>query len=129
MVTTTNAIGSDASVKDSTTNQLNGRYVRGGETEVSARFVEWWERSDIQHDTTDTAYVLEAKYVGRPDLLAHAFYGDTRLKWVIMQYNDILDPSAELIAGRILLMPSLSKVNSAFAATTVGGKPTTAIGA
>lgn len=128
MVTTTNALNNDASVKDSTLNQLNGRYARGGTTEVSTRFVEWWERSDVQHDTSDTLYVLESKYVGRPDLLAYAFYGDTRLKWVIMQYNDILDPSAELTAGRLLLMPTTSKVNSAFAATVIGGKPTTALG-
>lgn len=115
-------------LKDSSYNQKNGRYTRGGVTEVSANFLEWWERSDIQHDTSDLVYVLEAKYVGRPDLLSYAFYGDTRLKWMIMQYNDILDPAAELIAGRLLLMPTPDKVSAAFAVTKVGGVPTTALG-
>jgi len=118
----------DYTVKDSTYNQKNGRYVRGGTTEVSSRFVEWWERYDLEHDTTDLVYVLEAKYVGRPDLLSYAFYGTTAYKWIIMQYNDILDPTEELVAGRMLLMPTNDKVSSAFSVSKVGGVPTTAVG-
>jgi hypothetical protein len=117
----------DYTVKDSTYNQKNGRYVRGGTTEVSSRFVEWWERYEIQHDTSDLVYVLESKYVGRPDLLSYAFYGTTSYKWIIMQYNDILDPQ-ELIAGLMLLMPTVDKVSSAFSVSKVGGVPTTAVG-
>ena len=118
----------DYTVKDSTYNQKNGRYTRGGTTEVSDRFVEWWERYDLVHDTSDLVYVLEGKYVGRPDLLSYAFYGTTSYKWIIMQYNNILDPQQELIAGLMLLMPSVDKVNSAFAVSRVGGVPTTAVG-
>lgn len=117
----------DYTVKDSTYNQKNGRYTRGGTTEVSSRFVEWWERYDIEHDTSDLVYVLEAKYVGRPDLLSWAFYGTTSYKWIIMQYNDILDPR-ELVAGLMLLMPTVDKVSSAFSVSKVGGVPTTAVG-
>lgn len=116
----------DYTVKDSTYNQLNGRYTRGGTTEVSARFVEWWERYDIPHDTSDLVYVLEEKYVGRPDSLSFAFYGTTAYKWIIMQYNDILDPQAELVAGVMLLMPSTDKISSAFSVSKVGGVPSTA---
>lgn len=117
----------DYTVKDSTYNQKNGRYTRGGTTEVSSRFVEWWERYDVVHDTSDLVYVLEAKYVGRPDLLSYAFYGTTSYKWIIMQYNDILDPQ-ELVAGLMLLMPTVDKVSSAFPVSKVGGVPTTAVG-
>ena len=117
----------DYTVKDSTYNQKNGRYARGGTTEVSSRFVEWWERVDNDHDLSDLVYVLEEKYVGRPDLLAYAFYNDTRLSWLIMQYNDILDP-LELVTGYMLLMPSRDKVSSTFGVTKVGGVLTTATG-
>lgn len=117
----------DATVKDSTYNTKNGRYSRGGVTEVSSRFVEWWERYDTPHDTSDLVYVLEEKYVGRPDLLAYAFYGDTAYKWIIMQYNNILNPD-ELIAGVALLMPTKDKVSEAFKASKAGGVPTTAVG-
>lgn len=121
-------MSTDPTIKNSTYNQLNGRYTRGGTTEVSDRFIEWWERHDFQYDISDLVYVLEEKYVGRPDLLAFAFYGDTRLKWVIMQYNDILDPAEELVAGKLLLMPSLEKVADTFKVSTVGGVPSTAEG-
>lgn len=114
----------DYTIKDSTYNQKNGRYVRGGTTEVSSRFVEWWERYEIQHDTSDLVYVLEAKYVGRPDLLSYAFYGTTSYKWIIMQYNDILDPQ-ELVAGLMLLMPTVDKISSSFSISKIGGIPTT----
>jgi len=122
------ATSNDVTVKDSTYNQKNGRFVRGGVTEVSSTFLEWWERSDLEHDTSDTVYALEQKYVGRPDLLAYAFYGDSRLKWVIMQYNDILDPEVELIASKLLVLPSIGKVAAAFPALNLGGVPTTAVG-
>lgn len=112
---------------DSTQNQKTSRYTRGGATEVSSRFLEWWERRDIEKDISDMVYSLESKYVGRPDLLAYAFYGDAKLKWVIMQYNDIIDPDLELVAGKLLLMPSLDKVNSAYGASNIGGVPSTAL--
>lgn len=117
----------DSTVKDSTYNQKNGRYTRGGTTEVSSRFVEWWERYDVPHDTSDLVYVLEERYVGRPDLLAYAFYGDTAYKWIIMQYNDILHPD-ELVAGLALLMPTNEKISGSFKVSKVGGAPTTAVG-
>ena len=117
----------DPTIKDSTYSTKNGRYVRGGTTEVSERFLEWWERFDAQPDISDIAYVLEAKYVGRPDLLAYAFYGDTRLKWVIMQYNNIIDPEEELIEGKLLLIPVPDKVSEVYPAGKPGGVDSTVI--
>ena len=107
--------------KNSTFNKSNGRYVLGGITEVSDQFIGWWERYDLEHDISDLAYTLEAKYEGRVDMLAHVFYGDSKKGWMILQYNDILDPNLELIAGKILLMPSLDKLNYAFKASKIGG--------
>ena len=114
-------------IRSSVYNEKNGRYVLGGVTEVSAGFLEWWERKNLEKDPTDIAYFLEAKYVGRPDLLAYAWFGDVGLEWVIPQFNDILDPDEELIANKLLLIPSKEKINTMQSNIKVGGIPSTRI--
>lgn len=92
----------------------NGRYVLGGTITVGARGFGWWEKNDVQPDISDTLYALEERYVGRPDLLAYAFYGSTTYWWVIPQFNGILDPEVELVQGKLLIIPSLAKLDSTF---------------
>lgn len=117
----------DPTLRNSAYNEKNGRFVYGGDTEVSARFLEWWERKVIEKDPSDILYVMEEKFVGRPDLLAHAFYGDVGLWWVICQFNGILDIDEELITGRPLLIPSQDKLDGSFKGTAspLGGNPST----
>jgi len=117
----------DITLKNSTYNEKNGRYVRGGTTEASAKFLEWWNKLEVPKDPSDILYVMEEKYVGRPDLLSYAFYGDVGLWWIICQYNGILDTQSELIAGRELLIPTQSKVDTYYKInpSTVGGVPST----
>ena len=115
-------MANDPTVKDSTLNEKNGRYVLGGDTEVSTFALEWWERKTLQKDPTDFAYYMELAYVGRPDLLANAFYGDSNLWWLICQYNNIIDPQTELVEGKLLLMPDPTRLNAILRAdTNVGG--------
>jgi hypothetical protein len=114
-------------MKDSTQNKTNGRYVLGGVTEVSTRFIEWWERNDVYYDTSDIVYVLEDRYVGRLDRLMTAFYGNPQKAWMLLMYNNIIDADEELVAGKILLMPTPDKLNTLFKATKLGGIPTTAL--
>lgn len=115
----------DDNLRSSVYNKKNGRYVLGGQTEVSAGFVEWWEPVDMPKDPSDIGYYLEAKYVGRPDLLAFAWFGDVGLEWVIPQFNNILDPAEELVEGKFLLIPSREKLNSIQSNIKVGGIPST----
>ena len=117
----------DLTLKNSVYNEKNGRYVRGGTTEASAKFLEWWNKLEVPKDPSDILYVMEEKYVGRPDLLSYAFYGDVGLWWIICQYNGILDTQSELIAGRELLIPTQSKVDTYYKInpSTVGGVPST----
>lgn len=98
-------------MKNSAYNTKNGRYAIGGQTEVSSRALEWWDRADIPLDSSDLVYALEEKYVGKPYLLGKLFYGDEGLWWVICQYNAIIDPIGELVVGRVLRIPSPSRVN------------------
>lgn len=86
------------------------RYVGGGVSEISNQKIEWWERAELERDSTDTVYAVEDFYDGRPDLIASAFYNEPRYWWIIAQYNNILDPFSEIRPGRILLIPSKERI-------------------
>ena len=43
----------------------SSRYVSGGQTEATSKFLEWWERAKIEDADDDIAYVVEKKFVGR----------------------------------------------------------------
>jgi hypothetical protein len=92
------------------TKDKNSRYAIGGDTEISGQFMKWWERKKLPKDSSDKIYVLEKMYEGRPELLAHAVYSNTRLWWIIYQYNNILDPATEFVAGRVLRIPGLDRI-------------------
>lgn len=112
----------DPTLKDSTLNEKNGRYVLGGSTEVSSFALEWWNRKKLASDPSDFAYYVERKYEGRPDLLANAFYGDSQLWWLICQFNAIIDPLTELVEGKLIFLPDATRINSDMRVQTdVGG--------
>ena len=94
------------------TNIQKSRYVAGGATEVNQFALEWWERVTLTTDDTDSTYVVEKKAEGRLDLIAQAYLEDSRLWWLVAQYNAILDPFAEVIEGRVLRIPSKSRAQS-----------------
>lgn len=114
MPTTTASYQDDATLRSSVYSSKNGRYVMGGTTTVTDQALGWWEKREVAPDPSDLVYALEERYVSRPDLLALAFYGDTCLWWIIPQYNAILDPEDELVLGKLLLIPSLEKINSTY---------------
>jgi hypothetical protein len=87
------------------------RYVGGGTTETSGNFIEWWERSNFESDKSDIVYPVENFYEGRLDLIASVFYNEPRWWWIIAQYNNILNPAEEVVAGRILLIPTKSRIS------------------
>lgn len=49
----------------------------------------------------------------RADLIAEKAYGDTRLWWVIYEFNDVRDPLFDLSAGNTLRLPPLDLINEA----------------
>lgn len=87
------------------------RYVGGGVAETAGDFIEWWERSAFETDETDIVYPVENFYEGRLDLISVAFYNEPRWWWFIAQYNNILNPAEEVVAGRILLIPTKSRMS------------------
>jgi nucleoid-associated protein YgaU len=90
----------------------NSRYVAGGQTEVNTNALEWWERVVFKLDSSDTTYVVDTNTEGRLDLISVAFLGDSKLWWVLAQYNAILDPYNEITIGRVIRIPSKSRAQA-----------------
>lgn len=86
------------------------RYVAGGVTERANDMIEWWERFNFPRDPSDIVYTVENFYSQRLDLISSVFYQEPRYWWFIAQYNNILDPFTEVTAGRVLLIPTPSRL-------------------
>lgn len=100
------------------------RYVGGGVAETANGFIEWWERTEFEQDPSDIVYTVENFYEGRLDLISSVFYNEPRWWWVLAQYNNILNPFSEVVAGRVLLIPSKSRL-PLMIANRKGGVPST----
>lgn len=86
------------------------RYVQGGTTEEGPIGLEWWNRFNFSRDSSDIQYIIESKFNHRPDLISNFFYEDPLLWWFIAQYNNILDPFAEMTAGTIINIPTKERM-------------------
>lgn len=100
------------------------RYVSGGETEVNQRALEWWERTNLTAADDDTPYVIERKFEGRLDQIAALFLGEPRFWWVLAQYNNVLDPHAEITEGAVIYIPSTERVQAILSGKTGGVRST-----
>lgn len=90
----------------------NTRYVQGGISDVTSTAVKWWEkREDILTDQVDDipSFALPSIYHQRPDLLSYALYGRPDLKWLILQYNNIVDINEEFVTGAMITAPSVTR--------------------
>ena len=96
----------------SSLNYKYSRYVQGGTTEINKIGLDWWERKIIPKDNSDLVYYVENQYENRIDLISAIFYGDARYWWVIAQVNDLLDPYSEIFPGRMLIIPTKTRLFS-----------------
>ena len=55
---------------------------------------------------------------GRPDFLSYQIYGDTQYWWVILLYNNILDPDS-LTSGSVISYPGQNALESLFQKASV----------
>lgn len=95
------------------------RYEYGGRTETSDRFYEWWERRNFSIDPgSDFAYTIPDAFDRRPDLVSTAIYGSPEYAWFILQFNKIIDPTEEFVAGANLLLPTESRMNQLLSTKT-----------
>jgi hypothetical protein len=87
------------------------RYVMGGVSEREEDRLGWWERKIFEKDPNDKFIVVTGRHVHRIDLLAHDFLGDSKLWWIIAQYNSLIDPYEEMQEGKYLRIPPQSVIS------------------
>lgn len=58
------------------------------------------------------AEIDDQKYVGRPDLLAHDFYGNSDLWWVFGVRNGWEDPVYDLKVGTVVTIPPMAYIGT-----------------
>lgn len=68
-------------------------------------------KSDLISPTnsTDMEHQVEPKEAFRPDIIAYNVYGDPRLAWVILSFNNMKDVF-ELKAGMRIIIPSATTI-------------------
>ena len=88
----------------------HSRYTSGGITQQFANRLGWWERKVLNKQDDDIHFIITPQFEKRPDLIAYHYYGDTRLMWIVLQYNNIVDPEVELVTGKEILLPTEERV-------------------
>lgn len=73
-----------------------------GERLLSTRML-----SDIPHSPNDIYHRVQSNEVSRLDIIAHNYYKNPLLWWVIAQANDIYDPFVILEPGTLLRVPDI----------------------
>ncbi len=66
-------------------------------------------QTELFNQQMDTAFefTITASTAFRPDLISKQTLSSYHYGWLIMDYNDILDPYEELYVGRVLRIPKL----------------------
>ena len=64
--------------------------------------------------TTDKPrlYQVDAYEEFRPDIISFKTYEHSMYWWILMKYNDVIDPFSELVRGTVLRVPSLKDIQS-----------------
>lgn len=65
------------------------------------------EISPIPYDSSNRYHRVKSHEVCRLDILAHKYYQNPLLWWVIAQANDIYDPFKLIESGTLLRIPSV----------------------
>lgn len=57
-------------------------------------------------------YQLEREDSGRPDMISFKAYNQMDFWWIILKFNDIIDPFSELVEGVVLKIPQITEINT-----------------
>jgi len=113
------------SIDDRNTNSVdnrNSRMVQGGLTDRYTKRLGWWERRALEKQDNDLRITVREHEAGRPDLLSYRLYGKATYAWIVLQYNNIVDPVTELVAGAEIVMPTKQRLTLDIMTKTEGGK-------
>lgn len=98
-----------------------GRYTQGGRSDIYSSRIGWWERRVLPTHSTDIVFEISTRTEFRPDLISYETYGVAIYAWMVMQFNNIVDPNLELTAGTRITLPSPERLDSIVLGSSLGG--------
>lgn len=110
--------------KNSTDNR-SSRMVQGGLTDRYNNRLGWWEKRILERQDNDFILTVQEYEANRPDLISYRVYGKAQYAWLVLQYNNIVDPVTELVTGAEIYLPTQSRLVLDIITKPVGGKPIT----
>ena len=86
------------------------RYTFGGTVSMNDIGVGPWERRVFEHRADDITITLTEQTCTHLNIITYQLYGDDTLGWLVLQYNNIIDPVDELNPGLVIAMPHPSRI-------------------
>jgi len=105
------------------TENRNSRLVQGGLTDIYNNRLGWWEKRILPKQDDDYRLIILEQEAARPDLIAYRAYGKATYAWLVLQYNNIVDPELELVAGKSIVLPTQARLTLDIITKPEGGKP------
>jgi hypothetical protein len=68
--------------------------------------------NNVKNQVDYTSWKIKNQYEYRPDLIAHLFFGNSRLWWVIVEYNEFFDGPKDFYTDRVIKIPDPDQVVS-----------------
>lgn len=110
-------------INNNSTKNRNSRYVQGGLTDIYNKRLGWWEKRLLEKQNDDFVFAILKEEAGRPDLISQRVYGKAIYAWLVLQYNNIVDPEVELVPGKVITMPSQTRLTLDIITKAEGGTP------
>jgi len=107
---------------NNSTHNRNSRLVQGGLTIIYNKRLGWWEKQKFTRQDNDFVVTVQPYEAARPDLISHRVYGKPIYAWLVLQYNNIVDPETELVAGAEIVLPTQSRLILDIITKPEGGK-------
>jgi len=95
---------------NNSTENRNSRIVQGGTTDIHNKRLGWWEKRTLNKQDDDIFITIREQENARPDMISNRLYGKPIYAWLVLQYNNIVDPEVELTTGKIIRMPTRSRL-------------------
>lgn len=86
------------------------RYTFGGKTDTNSIGTGIWTRQQFERRSDDVFIELTEHTCTHLNIITYQLYGDDSLGWLVLQYNNVIDPVAELVPGLVLAMPHPSRI-------------------
>lgn len=89
---------------------MRKRFGFGGTVESNSVGQGFWTRKTFDRRSDDIYITLTDLTARHPNLITKKLYGKDNLVWLLLQYNNIIDPVDELISGKQVVLPHPTRV-------------------